>query len=538
MRENGKNSSNIDLKSFGLNVGIANWNLSPEKLIQQTIDLKQGVLNDTGALCVNTGKFTGRSPKDKFIVKDSVTEKIIDWGNINIPIAPYVFESLYNTVCKSLENKEVWVRNVAACADSRFQISILAVNETPWANLFCDQLFLRPSEEEMHNAKVDWLILQVPSFDAEPAIDGTRSENFTMINFSRKVILIGGSGYTGEMKKGIFSVLNFVLPYYDDVLPMHCAANEGEDGDVALFFGLSGTGKTTLSTDAHRKLIGDDEHGWSDSSIFNFEGGCYAKCINLSKDHEPQIYNALKNGSLIENVVFFQDSNMVNFDDDTITENTRAAYPIHHIENAKEKSCGGVPKNIFFLTCDASGVLPPISKLTKGQAMYHFLSGYTAKVAGTEMGISEPESTFSACFGNVFLPLHPVKYANILGKKLDENPDIKVWLVNTGWTGGSYGFGKRISLKYTRQLIKSAIDGALDHVAYNTHSVFGLAMPSNCPEVPSEILNPENTWANKAEYDAKAIELAGKFIKNFEKYQAASNVEILDAAPTFYKNVS
>lgn len=538
MHINGINSANIDLKSFGLNVEIANWNLPPDQLIQKTLDLKQGILNDTGALCVNTGKFTGRSPKDKFIVKDHITEKTIDWGNINIPVAPYIFESLYNTVCKSLENKEVWVRNVAACADSQYQISILAVNETPWANLFCDQLFLRPSEEELTNTKVDWLILQVPSFDAEPAIDGTRSENFTMISFSRKIILIGGSGYTGEMKKGIFSVLNFVLPHYHNVLPMHCAANEGEEEDVALFFGLSGTGKTTLSADPNRKLIGDDEHGWADGSIFNFEGGCYAKCINLSKDHEPQIYNALKNGCLMENVVFHQDTNTVNFEDDSITENTRAAYPIHYILNAKEKSCGSEPNNIFFLTCDAFGVLPPISKLTKGQAMYHFLSGYTAKVAGTEMGITDPESTFSACFGNVFLPLHPVKYANILGKKLDKNPNINVWLVNTGWTGGSYGVGKRISLKYTRQLIQSAIDGSLDTVPFEIHSIFKLSMPTSCDGVPSEILNPENTWANKDHYQTKAAELAGRFIKNFEKYQNEANSEILDAAPTFYKNVS
>jgi phosphoenolpyruvate carboxykinase (ATP) len=351
------------------------------------------------------------------------------------------------------------------------------------------------------------------------------------VNFTRRIILIGGSGYTGEMKKGIFGVLNFLLPHNHKVLSMHCSANEGKNGDVALFFGLSGTGKTTLSADPERALIGDDEHGWSEESVFNFEGGCYAKCIDLSEEKEPQIFRAIKPGALLENIKFVADTNTVDYADASITENTRAAYPIDHIENAKNPSYGGQPKNIFFLTCDAFGILPPISKLTKAQAMYHFISGYTAKVAGTEVGVTEPQTTFSACFGRVFLPLHPAKYAELLGAKLEQHTDVNVWLVNTGWSGGAYGTGSRMKLRYTRAMITAAMNGQLDNVNFDAHSVFGVLMPSTVPDVPTEILNPRNTWADKEAYDKKANELAKLFVNNFAKYADKANDEIRSAAP-------
>jgi len=531
MQEFGLKNPSADLSSLGLNVATAHWNLNFEELTQKTLDLGQGVLNDTGALCVSTGKFTGRSPKDKFTVKDAITEHSVDWGDVNIPFEPEAFDKLYNKVVAFLDNKEVWVRDAYAGADPKFKLGVRVVNTTPWANLFCENLFITPTTAEINTFNHDWLILQVPEFLADPAVDGTRQGNFTIVNFTRKVILIGGSAYTGEMKKGIFGVLNFILPHDHKVLSMHCSANEGKDGDVALFFGLSGTGKTTLSADANRSLIGDDEHGWADGSVFNFEGGCYAKCIDLSAEKEPEIFAAVKPGALLENITFFEGTNTVNYADGSITENTRVAYPISYINNSKEPSFGGNPKNIFFLTCDAFGILPPISKLTKAQAMYHFISGYTAKVAGTEVGVTEPQTTFSACFGRVFLPLHPTKYAELLGKKLEEHQDVNVWLINTGWSGGSYGVGNRMSLKYTRAMITAAINGELDKVEYVPHQVFGILKPQTCPNVPSEILNPRETWADKSAYDKKASELAALFVKNFEKYADQANEEILSAAP-------
>jgi phosphoenolpyruvate carboxykinase (ATP) len=531
MQEYGLKNSSANLAAIGLNVATAHWNLSPEELTQKTLDLGQGELNDTGALCVSTGKFTGRSPKDKFTVKDAITEKSVDWGDVNIPFAPDAFDKLYDKVCTYLTGKEVWVRDAYACADPKYRLNIRVVNESPWANLFCNDLFLRPTEEEIKSQNPDWLILQAPGFLADPAVDQTRQGNFTIVNFTRKIILIGGSAYTGEMKKGIFGVLNFVLPHDHKVLSMHCSANEGKDGDVALFFGLSGTGKTTLSADPNRALIGDDEHGWADGSVFNFEGGCYAKCIDLSAEKEPEIFKAVKPGALLENIVFKAGTNSVDYHDGSITENTRAAYPIYHIENSKEPSYGGEPKNIFFLTCDAFGILPPISKLTKGQAMYHFISGYTAKVAGTEVGVTEPQTTFSACFGRVFLPLHPTKYAELLGKKLEQHPEVNVWLINTGWSGGAYGTGHRMSLKHTRSMITAALNGELNKVECTAHNVFGVLVPQTVPNVPSEILNPRDTWTDKEAYDKKAAELAGLFVKNFEKYADQANEEILAAAP-------
>jgi phosphoenolpyruvate carboxykinase (ATP) len=531
MQEFGKKNPSVKLTDLGLNVGIAHWNLSPEDLVKTTLALGQGVLNDTGALSVSTGKFTGRSPKDKFTVKDAITEHSVDWGDVNIPLSPEAFDKLYDKVCAYMSGKEVWVRDAYACADPKYRLNIRVVNETPWANLFCNDLFLRPTAEEINTQNHDWLILQAPGFHADPATDGTRQANFTIVNFTRRVILIGGSAYTGEMKKGIFGVLNFVLPHDHKVLSMHCSANEGKNGDVALFFGLSGTGKTTLSADPERALIGDDEHGWADNSVFNFEGGCYAKCIDLSAEKEPQIYAAIKPGALLENIKFQPGTNTVNYADASVTENTRAAYPIDFINNAKEPSYGGQPKNIFFLTCDAFGILPPISKLTKAQAMYHFISGYTAKVAGTEVGVTEPQTTFSACFGRVFLPLHPTKYAELLGKKLEADTNVNVWLVNTGWSGGAYGTGSRMKLSYTRAMITAAMTGQLDAVEYEAHPVFGVLMPKAVPHVPAEILLPRNTWADKEAYDKKANELAQLFVKNFAKYADQANDEIRSAAP-------
>lgn len=531
MQEFGTKNPQARLADLGINPSVAHWNLSPEALVQKTLELGQGTLNDSGALCVSTGKFTGRSPKDKFTVKDAITENTVSWGEPNFPFSPEAFDKLYDKVAAHLSNREVWVRDAYACADPKYRLNVRVVNETPWANLFCNDLFLRPTAEELQTQSHDWLILQAPTFLADPEVDGTRQGNFTIVNFTRKVILIGGSAYTGEMKKGIFGVLNFVLPNDHKVLSMHCSANEGKDGDVALFFGLSGTGKTTLSADPERALIGDDEHGWADGSVFNFEGGCYAKVIDLSKEKEPQIWEAIKPGTILENIVFKEGTNEVDYTDGSITENTRAAYPIDFIPNAKEPSYGGDPKNIFFLTADAFGILPPISRLSKEQAMYQFMSGYTAKVAGTEVGVTEPQPTFSACFGRVFLPLHPAKYAELLGKKLEAHPDVKVWLINTGWTGGAYGTGKRMSLKHTRAMITAAMKGELDNVDYTPHAVFGFMKPQSVPGVPSEVLNPRETWADKEEYDRKATDLAKLFVKNFEKYAEGTSDAIKSAAP-------
>jgi phosphoenolpyruvate carboxykinase (ATP) len=536
MQETGIKNPAANLGDLGIAPSKINWNLSPEELSRQTVALGQGTITDMGALAVSTGKFTGRSPKDKFTVKDALTENSVDWSDINIPLSPEHFDKLLADVTAYYEGKEVWVRDAYACADPKHRLNIRVVNEYPWANLFCHDLFLRPTEDEVKTQNPDWIILQAPGFHAHPDVHGTRQANFTVVNFTKRIILIGGSAYTGEMKKGIFGVLNYILPHDKGVLSMHCSANEGEGGDVALFFGLSGTGKTTLSADPNRKLIGDDEHGWDDGSVFNFEGGCYAKCIDLTEEKEPQIYAAIKPNALVENTTYLEGTNTVNFADGSITENTRVAYPIHHINNAKEPSIGGDPKNIFFLTCDAYGILPPISRLSKGQAMYSFISGYTAKVAGTEIGVTEPQATFSACFGRAFLPLHPTKYAELLGKKLEQHPDVKVWLVNTGWSGGPYGIGSRMKLSYTRAMITAAINGDLDHVSYEAHPVFGFDMPTSCPGVPSELLIPVNTWEDKDDYLKKAYELAAMFVKNFEKYAAQANDEILAAAPKVLEN--
>ena len=523
MNEFGHKAENATIADLGLkHVSAAFWNLEPSELVEETIVKGQGVLSNTGALAIDTGEFTGRSPKDRFVVYDDKTAETVWWGDVNIKFDADKFDLLYDKVCAYLSGKEVYVRDAYACADDKYRLNLRVVNEYPWSNMFASNMFLRPTNEEISNFNAEWTVVNAPGFMADPEKDGTRQHNFAIINFTKKCILIGGTGYTGEIKKGIFSVLNYVLPHERDVLSMHCSANVGQDGDTAVFFGLSGTGKTTLSADPNRKLIGDDEHGWSEDKVFNFEGGCYAKCIDLTAEKEPQIFKAIKHGAILENIVFKEGTSEVDFMDASKTENTRVSYPIDHIENIMVPSAGGAPKNIFFLTCDAFGVLPPISKLTPGQAMYHFISGYTAKVAGTEAGITEPQTTFSACFGSPFLPLHPTKYAEMLGKKMTEGT-VKVWLINTGWSGGSYGVGSRMKLSYTRSMITAALTGELEGVEYTNHEVFGLSMPNTCPNVPDELLSPRNTWADKSAYDAKANELAEAFVNNFTKYADNAN---------------
>ena len=531
MNEFGIKSEKASLKSLGLgNVASALWNLEPSQLVEETILRGEGELANSGALAVDTGEFTGRSPKDRFIVYDDITKDAIWWENFNIKFDADKFDTLYNRVTAYLSGKDVYVRDAYACADPKYRMNIRAITETPWANMFVHNMFLRPTNEEILSFEPEWTIIAAPGFMADPEIDGTRQHNFAVMNFTKKMIIIGGTAYTGEIKKGIFSALNFILPHQKNVLSMHCSANIGEDGDTAVFFGLSGTGKTTLSSDPKRKLIGDDEHGWTDEGVFNFEGGCYAKCINLSAENEPDIFNAIKFGALLENINFYEGTTEVDFEDKSKTENTRVSYPIYHINNIATPSVGTIPNNIFFLTADAFGVLPPISKLTPGQAMYQFISGYTAKVAGTEAGVTEPQTTFSSCFGAPFLPLHPTKYAEMLGEKMRKH-NVNVWLINTGWSGGAYGTGERIKLRYTRAMITAALTGKLNNVAYETHPIFGLAMPTSCEDVPAEILNPRNTWQDKTAYDHKANELAAAFVKNFEKFADFANEEIMAAAP-------
>jgi phosphoenolpyruvate carboxykinase (ATP) len=520
-----------NLKALGLgNVETAYWNLNPAELTEETIIRGMGVLADTGALAVDTGEFTGRSPKDRFIVYDDKTANAVWWGDINIKFDADKFDALYNRVTAYLSGKDIFVRDAYACADPNYRMNLRVVTEHPWSNMFAYNMFLRPEAGELANFTPEWHIINAPGFLANPEIDGTRQHNFAILNFTKKIILIGGTGYTGEIKKGIFSALNFILPHEKNTLSMHCSANIGKDGDTAVFFGLSGTGKTTLSADPNRGLIGDDEHGWADGSVFNFEGGCYAKCIDLTKEKEPQIWDAIKFGSILENINFIENTSSVDFADGSKTENTRVSYPINYISNAVHPSVGGNPKNIFFLTCDAFGVLPPISKLTPEQAMYHFISGYTAKVAGTEVGVTEPQTTFSACFGRAFLPLHPSKYAELLGKKMKEN-NVNVWLVNTGWSGGSYGVGERMKLRFTRAMITAALNGTLEKTKFEVMPVFDLAIPTDCPDVPNDILNPRETWADKAAYDTTLNKLAEQFTKNFAQYQEGCASEILAAAP-------
>ena len=536
MKDSAPATKTISLNVYGINHDNIHYQLSPEELQDITIDKGMGREASSGALAVNTGEFTGRSPKDRFIVKDDITKDKIWWGDINIPFDSEKFDALYDKVIAYLNTKELYVRDSFACADADYRLNIRVINEYPWSNMFAYNMFLRPTEEELEDFDPEWTVVNAPGFMADPKEDGTRQHNFAILNFGRKIALIGGTGYTGEIKKGIFSALNFILPVYKETLPMHCSANVGESGDTAIFFGLSGTGKTTLSTDPDRKLIGDDEHGWTpDNTVFNFEGGCYAKVIDLSKEKEPEIYGAIKKGAILENVVL-DDNGEVDFTDTSITQNTRVSYPIHHIDNIQWPSIGKNVKNIFFLTADAFGVLPPISKLTPAQAAYHFISGYTAKVAGTEAGVVEPQPSFSACFGAPFMPLHPAKYAEMLSKKMKES-GVDVWLVNTGWTGGPYGVGTRMELKYTRAMISAALNGELglyNYEKYHIHSVFGVAQPRECPGVPTKVLSPRATWNNDEAYYKTAFKLTNAFRENFKKFEEHASEEIRRGGPQRY----
>lgn len=494
------------------------WNLLPEELIESTIIRGQGKLTNTGALAIDTGEFTGRAPKDRFIVKDAITENSVYWGATNKAFSPDSFESLYKKVKNYLSDKELFVKDVRAGSDNKYGVNVRVICQYPWQSLFVNNMFLRLDNYHTKEFEADWKVISAPGFKADAKEDGTRQHNFAIINFTEKIILIGGTAYTGEIKKGIFSVLNFELPTKYDVLPMHCSVNEGNNGSSTVFFGLSGTGKTTLSANPEKALIGDDEHAWTNDGVFNFEGGCYAKAIDLSEDKEPEIFRAIKYGALLENIVFKENSRQVDYHDASKTMNTRVSYPINFIDQVLLPSRGGVPENIFFLCCDAYGIFPPISKLSTEQAMYHFISGYTAKVAGTEEGVNDPAVVFSACFGEPFMPLSPIKYAEMLGERLSKGK-VKVWLVNTGWSGGKFGEGSRIKLKYTRALISEALKGNFDSCDFDELPIFNLKYPKVCEGVPPLILNPRNTWENKKDYDQVLKGLSLEFIHNFDKYK-------------------
>lgn len=508
------------------------FQLSTTQLYNKILDNNEGELTELGAINASTGKYTGRSPKDKFIVTEPSYRDNVDWGDVNQPIDEETFLKLYNKVLNYLGKKdELYVFNGYAGSDKDSRLKLTVINELAWHNLFAHNMFIRPeSKEEAKSIKSDFTIVSAPHFKADPEVDGTKTETFVIVSFKHKVILIGGTEYAGEMKKGIFSVMNYLLPM-QDIMSMHCSANVGNKGDVALFFGLSGTGKTTLSADPDRKLIGDDEHGWNKNGVFNIEGGCYAKAINLSKEKEPQIFDAIKYGTILENTVVKNDGT-VDFDDNKFTENTRAAYSIHHIDNIVLPSKAAHPNTIIFLTADAFGVIPPISKLTKDQAMYHFLSGFTSKLAGTERGVTEPEPSFSTCFGAPFLPLHPTVYADLLGELIDKH-EVDVYLVNTGWTGGKYGVGRRISLHYTRQMVNQAISGKLKNAEYTKDASFGLNIPVEVEDVPKTILNPINAWSDPEKYKAQANDLIQRFEENFKKF--GSEVEHISDKGAFNK---
>lgn len=495
----------------------SHFQLTTTELYNKILKREEAELTELGAINAKTGEYTGRSPKDKYIVDNPQVKDDIDWGPINQPISEEKFLNLYYQVIEYLDQKEeVFVFNGYAGSDKDSQLDLTVVNEFAWHNLFAQNLFIKPSsKEEASKIKADFTIISAPTFKANPEKDGTRSETFVIISFRHKTVLIGGTEYAGEMKKSIFSVMNYLLPE-QDIMSMHCSANVGHKGDVALFFGLSGTGKTTLSADPNRKLIGDDEHGWNENGVFNIEGGCYAKAIHLSEEKEPQIFNAIRYGTVLENCVV-DAHGYVDFDDNKLTENTRAAYPIHHIDNIVVPSKASHPNTIIFLTADAFGVLPPISKLSKDQAMYHFLSGFTSKLAGTERGITEPQPSFSTCFGAPFLPLNAKVYADLLGRLIDKH-DVDVYLVNTGWTGGKYGEGNRIELRHTRKMVNDAISGKLKNSEFEEDHIFGLSIPKTVEDVPTTILQPINAWTNKEAYDKQARDLVARFKDNFKKF--------------------
>jgi phosphoenolpyruvate carboxykinase (ATP) len=521
------------LAQIGLtNLGNVYWNLSTPALYEEIVRRREGWISHLGPLVVHTGHHTGRSPNDKFIVREPSSEQKIAWGKVNQPMEEASFNALFMKLCAFFQGRDVFIQNLYAGADPAHRLPVRVVTDYAWHNLFARNLLLQPPEPVIHASPDAFTIVDSPRFHASPETDGTNSEVFIVINFARRLGIIGGTTYAGEIKKSVFTVLNYLLPEAG-VLPMHCSANAGNEGDTALFFGLSGTGKTTLSADPDRYLIGDDEHGWSAEGIFNFEGGCYAKVVRLSEEAEPDIYRTTRMfGTVLENVTMDYDSRHINLDDTSLTENTRAAYPLTHIRKIVHGGMGAHPSNIIMLTCDAFGVMPPIARLTPAQAMYHFLSGYTAKVAGTEKGLgTEPQTTFSTCFGAPFMPLTPIVYANLLGEKVSAHRSTS-WLVNTGWTGGPFGTGSRMKIAHTRALIRAALSGELAEVPTRQDPIFGLHVPVACPEVPPDILDPRKTWSDGTAYDARARELAAAFRTNFEKFRATAPAEVAAAGPT------
>ena len=524
-------ASNYDLKNHGLrNLNMAYWNLTTPALVERVVARREGILAHEGGVIVRTGQHTGRSPNDKFVVCCQEDHDKIWWGKINKEIKPEQFQRLYDSMVAYFQGRDVFVQDLYASAHPEHRLNVRVITENAWHSLFSRNLFLRLGADEIPGYVPEFTILQAPGFHADPDEDGTNSEVFIVLNLEKRVILIGGTSYAGEIKKSIFTTLNYLLPL-KNVLSMHCSANVGADGNTALFFGLSGTGKTTLSSDPERSLIGDDEHGWGDDGVFNFEGGCYAKTINLRKELEPLIYSATRRfGTVLENVAVDQNSRRVDFDDDSFTENTRAAYPIGFLDNIIPTGRGNHPTHIFFLTADAFGVMPPIARLTPEQAMYHFLSGYTSKLAGTEKGVKEPQTTFSTCFGAPFLPLYPSVYANLLGEKIARH-QVKVWLVNTGWTGGPYGVGSRIKLPYTRAMIRAALNGSLDDVPTRQDPFFCVGVPVHVPDVPDNVLNPRATWQDPEAYDRQARLLVNKFQDNFKQFESQVSAEVAGAGP-------
>ena len=521
MKNFGHRISSYGLDNHGLgNVNAAYWNLSAPQLYAHSLGRDEGLLAQGGALVTVTGQHTGRSPHDRFVVEEASTKDDIWWGDVNVKISEENFERLADKMLGHLQGQDVFVQDCYAGADEAYRLPIRIVTENAWHNLFARNMFLQPDDKDLTGFKPEWTVLQAPSLEADPAKDGTTSGTFIVVNMARRMVLVGGSGYAGEIKKSIFSVMNFLLPPRG-VLPMHCSANIGADGHSAIFFGLSGTGKTTLSADSSRTLIGDDEHGWGPDGIFNFEGGCYAKTINLTREAEPEIFDTTgRFGSIIENVVMDPDTRELDFFDTTLTENGRVSYSIEQIPNASATGTGGHPTNIMMLTCDAFGVLPPISQLTPDQAMYHFISGYTAKVAGTERGLKEPTATFSTCFGAPFMPRHPTVYANLLGEKMAKH-GAKCWLVNTGWSGGGFGVGERMKISHTRAMVNAALDGRLADASFTPDPNFGVGVPDQCPDVPSEVLDARNTWKDKDAYDAQARALTKLFEDNFRQFESA-----------------
>lgn len=516
------------LDQMGLKPSKVQRNLQVEKLIDLIEERNEGILTASGAIAVKTGKYTGRSPDDRFIIDDEQTRSSVDWGKINHPFPEDKFDKLFEKMKKHIENKEIFIFDGFIGADKEHRLAIRVITDHPWQSLFVRQLFIRPTNVESESHVPEYTVIALNDFKAIPEEDGTRTDAFILLSYTKKLVLIGDTSYAGEIKKAMFSVMNYILPSRN-VFPMHCSANIGKNGDTALFFGLSGTGKTTLSADSNRKLIGDDEHGWSDKGIFNFEGGCYAKCINLNQESEPQIWDAIRSGAVLENVVINRSTMMPDFNDGSLTENTRAAYPLEYIPGAIIPSLGGHPNVIIFLTADAFGVLPPIARLTKEGAMYHFMSGYTSKLAGTERGITEPRATFSECFGAPFMSRHASVYAKLLGEKITKHETV-VYLINTGWSGGPYGIGKRMNIHYTRSMVTAVLSGKLNEVEYRRDPVFNLDVPMTCPNVPSEVLNPRNTWSDKEAYDVSAKKLAQMFVDNFKKFGNVS-LEIKDAGP-------